>query len=202
MWWANDNFPIFIGIGYFICTSHFGKTHATNDEYNDTGNIFNCCLRFILMPMTVTCTIVWMNMNKENINRFVWQRLRFYEFTWLVQLNMCYFGFGPIRMGNVWDPIYHRSNLQRYLWQLVSNGTFDTCVRLCALCVEYCMVSFSIHSANKRRKKQKSFRNWINTQLKLNGTYIWKYCIDTQKTEILYHILIFLANGCMCKEFS
>lgn len=48
MRWSNDHFPARFGRGYFIRASHFRKTYTTNNEYNQTRNIFHCCLCFIL----------------------------------------------------------------------------------------------------------------------------------------------------------
>lgn len=56
MWRANDHLPVFIGCCNFVRGAHFGETHATNDEYDYSWHIFDCCLSFVFMPVTVTCT--------------------------------------------------------------------------------------------------------------------------------------------------
>lgn len=63
MWWADDDFPIFIGSAYFICTTHFGKAHAANNEHDNPWHIFDCCLSFVFMPMTITCTAIKIELN-------------------------------------------------------------------------------------------------------------------------------------------
>lgn len=55
--WADDDFPIFNGSGYFIRTSHLGVAQATHDEYNQTWNVLYCRLRFVFVPLAVTGSV-------------------------------------------------------------------------------------------------------------------------------------------------
>lgn len=57
MGWANNDFPIFNGIGHFIGTAHFGHAHSANNEDNKTWNILYLGLSFIFMPVTITNTL-------------------------------------------------------------------------------------------------------------------------------------------------
>lgn len=53
MRWANNNLPIFNGSRDLVCATHFRKTDATNDKHNNAWHIFDCCLRFVLVPVTI-----------------------------------------------------------------------------------------------------------------------------------------------------
>lgn len=53
---TNDDFPPTFGGCYFICASHLRIAYTANDEYNQSWHIFNGCLSFILVPVTIPCT--------------------------------------------------------------------------------------------------------------------------------------------------
>lgn len=53
---SNNNFPVFVSSCYLIGTSHLRHTQTTNNKANYSRHIFNCCLCFVFVPVSISGT--------------------------------------------------------------------------------------------------------------------------------------------------
>lgn len=52
---SDNHFPVLVRVGDFVSAAHLGVAHAAHDEDNQSGDVADDGLRFVLVPVAVSC---------------------------------------------------------------------------------------------------------------------------------------------------